>query len=63
MYIFMFICIYSLYICISEAICGLFNDAVSSLNYIANDRMINYWKGYGRKKSWPNLRYYPFIRL
>jgi hypothetical protein len=21
------------------------------------------WKGYGRKKSWPNLRYYPGIFL
>jgi hypothetical protein len=24
--------------------------------------MVN-WKGYGRKKSWPSLRYYPIICL
>jgi hypothetical protein len=25
--------------------------------------MIMNWKGYGRKQSWPNLRYYPQISL
>jgi hypothetical protein len=42
---------------------GLFNDAVSSSDYIAsNDRIMN-WKVYGRKRSWPNLRYYSGICL
>jgi hypothetical protein len=25
--------------------------------------MIINWKGYGRRESWPNLRYYPGILL
>jgi hypothetical protein len=41
----------------------LFKDAVTSKVYIAsNNRIINdwiiNWKGYERKQSWPNLRYY-----
>jgi hypothetical protein len=42
---------------------GLFNDAVSSSDYrpiASNETMINEimnWKGYGRKESWPNLRF------
>jgi hypothetical protein len=42
---------------------GLFNNGVSSSDYIeSNDRMIN-WKGYGRKWSWPYLRPHPGICL
>jgi hypothetical protein len=41
----------------------LFNDAVSSWDYKAsnNTRLTMNRKGYGRKLSWSNLRYYPGI--
>jgi hypothetical protein len=42
-----------------------YNDAVSNSGYIAlNDGVINAYyirNGNGRKRSWPNLRYYPRI--
>jgi hypothetical protein len=45
-------------------ICGLFNGTASSSDYTAsNDRMINELKAYGKKRSWPNLRWYPRIYL
>jgi hypothetical protein len=48
-------------------ICGLFNETVSSAECIAlgdwEDECITNWKGYGRKWSWPNLRYYLRIFL
>jgi hypothetical protein len=42
---------------------GLLKDAVSSSDYRLQRRMIGLmnWKGYGKKPSWPNLRYYPGI--
>jgi hypothetical protein len=41
-------------------ICDLFNDAVSSSDYIAsNDRMTG--TGCGETRSWPILRYYSGI--
>jgi hypothetical protein len=41
---------------------GLFNDAVSSSDYLASkDRTKMNWKGYGRKRWWLNLRYCPGI--
>jgi hypothetical protein len=42
---------------------GLFDDAVSSACYIASNDWIINWKGYGRKRSWRNLRHYPGICL
>jgi hypothetical protein len=48
---------------INVTIRGLFNHAVSSLAYITkNDRMSNDI-GHGRKRSWPDLRYYPGVCL
>jgi hypothetical protein len=43
---------------------SLFNDTFSISEYIeSNERMIVNWKGCGRKRSWPNSRYYPGIWL
>jgi hypothetical protein len=41
----------------------IFNNAVSIPNYVRYDRIIvnNELKWCGRKRSWPNLRYYPSI--
>jgi hypothetical protein len=45
------------YIMVIYFIYGLFNNAVSSSDYIAlNDRMINELERKGRKRLWPNLR-------
>jgi hypothetical protein len=30
-------------------------------NTLSDDSMITNWKEYGRKWSWPNIRYYPSI--
>jgi hypothetical protein len=42
---------------------GLFNDAVSSSGYMTSNGGMIDLKGYGRKRSWHNLRqaYYPDI--
>jgi hypothetical protein len=43
-------------------ICSLFNDVASSSDFtVSNDMILMNWKGYRRKQSWPNLRYYPGI--
>jgi hypothetical protein len=34
---------------------SLFNDTISSLDYVASDDRIVIWKGCGRKFSWPSL--------
>jgi hypothetical protein len=43
-------------------ICGLFNDSISSSDCISSNDIMN-WKYCRRKRSWPNLRYYPGICL
>jgi hypothetical protein len=46
-------------------ICSLFNDAISvsrSVEWRCGKWMMN-WKGFGRRRSWPNLRYFPGICL
>jgi hypothetical protein len=46
-------------------ICSLFNNVATNRNYIAWNNLVavNNCKGYGRKRSWPNLRHYPGIFL
>jgi hypothetical protein len=47
-------------------ICSLFNYALSVTQHNVewkDDRWMVNWKGCGRKRSWPKLRYYPGICL
>jgi hypothetical protein len=48
-------------------VCSLFKDTSSvTQNYSAEwkgDKLILNWRGYGRKRPWPDLRYYPGICL
>jgi hypothetical protein len=45
----------------------VFNDAASSSDYRASNdsiiKRITNWKGYGIKRPWPILRYYPVTFL
>jgi hypothetical protein len=48
-------------------VCSLLYDALSVTKTMQSrmkgDKWIMNWKGFRRKRSWPNLKYYPEIRL
>jgi hypothetical protein len=51
--------------CTQNIVCSLFNVsfAVTQASYIVSNEGVMNWKGRGRKRSWPNLRYCPGICL